>query len=179
MTVIVLSKYEGHYYMHSDGRTSQDWMGIASDNSIKVYEGKECIYGTCGKAAAKVIIKELLNKTRDPLKMAKLLYHKDFKDILQDSKTLVATKKYGCYTISISMGRSSMFNSGKTECDIILWEDANLPQITGSGFLNVRTLLAQYETDPSPMQVKEAIKDSYKVNHTIGGLISEVKLKVK
>jgi hypothetical protein len=173
MTVIVLSKHENHYYMHADGRTSQDWMGIASDNSVKVHTGKDCIYGTCGRAAAKVIVKALLSRTRDPLKMAKLLHHKDFKDILQESSTLVATKKHGCYSINI---RGASLFSPKADHSIITWDLDTLPQILGSGFLNVRTLLAQYDK-PTPEQVRKAIEDSYKVNHTIGGLISEVKLK--
>src|SRR5690348_1942698 len=109
MTVIVLSKYAGNYYMHSDGRTSQDWMAIASDNSVKVHKDTDYIYGTCGNASAKVVIKALLKRTRDPFKIIKLLHHKDFRDILQDSCTLVATQRHGCYSISIHKNSGTLF----------------------------------------------------------------------
>lgn len=162
--------------MTGDGRTSQDWLGIASDNSIKVHEGKNCIFGTCGKAAAKIIVQNLLKKTQDPFKLIKLLHHKDFKDILQDSHTLVATQRYGCYSLNVRPSSNSMFSSGSAIKDVVLWDDDCLPQIIGSGFLNVRTLLSQYDK-VTPELVKESIRTAYKTNHTIGGLITEVKLK--
>lgn len=177
MTVIVLTEHEGFYYMTGDGRTSQDWMGIASDNSVKVHEGKECIYGTCGNASAKLVIKALLDKTRDPLKLMRLMKHKDFKDILQNSSTLVATKKHGCFTLGISKIGGLVSGPGEFMCDIVTWDRDCLPQIEGSGFLSVRTLLSQYR-ETTPEMVKDAIEQSYTVNHTIGGKITQVKLKI-
>ncbi len=175
MTVIVLSQHEGSYYMTGDGRATEDWRGVCTDNFIKVHSGKDYIYGTCGNCSANVVVKALLAKTRDPIKLLKLMKHKDFKDILQDSSTLVATKKFGCYTLDISKSKV-LFTPSAAEGDIILWDDGTLPQIAGSGYLNVRTLLAQKEK-ASPKEVIKAIEDSYKVNHTIGGKITQVRLK--
>ncbi len=176
MTVIVMTKHDGHYYMTGDGRTTQDWIGISSDNSIKVHEGKDCLYGVCGNASAKLVIKALLDKTRDPLKLLKLMGSKEFKDILQDSAAMVATKKHGCYTLRID-NKKDKDGAKTTDFSIVPWQDADLPQMVGSGFISVRTLLAQKNTI-TPMTVKDSIFDSYKVNHTIGGLITQVKLKV-
>ena len=174
MTVIVLSKHGGYYHLTGDGRTSQDWMGIASDNTIKVREGKNCIYGTCGKAAAKIVIAHMLAKTQNPIKLLQMMHHKDYKDLLQDSTTLVASPKYGCYTIQISNGH---ILSGKSH-SIVTWDEGALPQIIGSGFLSVRTLLSTIENKDITLQVvNDAILSSYKVNHTIGGKITTVKIK--
>lgn len=158
--------------MHGDGRTSQDWMGISTNNSVKVHEGKDCIYGTCGKAAAKLVMKDILNKTCNPMQVLRKLHSKDYKDILQDSQTLVATKKYGCYTLSIHGGNP--FKAGH-QVDICSWDDDALPQIVGSGFLSVRTLLSTQEKI-TPDAVKWAIQQSFEVNHTIGGKITHVSL---
>lgn len=73
MTVIVLTKEKNTYHIHGDGRTSQDWMGIASNNSKKVHEGKDCIFGICGKASAKLIMKDILNKTSAPMQVLRKL----------------------------------------------------------------------------------------------------------
>lgn len=176
MTVIVLSKSNGHYYMTGDGRTSMGWMGIASDTTQKVHQLKDCLYGVCGNASAKMIIEMLLKRTRDPKRLIKLLLHKDFKDILQDCEALIATQKFGCYTISISNGHPMFKSSGSSE--IITWSDESLPQISGSGSLNVKTLLSvNHEDKPTPEQIVKSIEASYKVNHTIGGTITQVSLK--
>ncbi len=177
MTVIVMSKNNNKYYLTSDGRTSQGWMGIASDNTVKVHSGKGCIYGVCGNASAKLIMKMLLNKTSDPVKFLKLLHHKDYAHLLQHSTTLVASQKFGCFTVHIHPRSMSPFgsSSGHT-CEIIPWDDKNLPQIAGSGSLQVKALLSQYAQEPLPEGVKAAILQAYVTNHTIGGEISQISL---
>lgn len=172
MTVIVLIKDKNGYHLLGDGRTSQDWMGINTDNSRKVHEGKDCIYGTCGDASAKLIMKDILSKTCNPIQVLRKLHSKDYKDILQNSQTLVATKKHGCYTLTIQDGNP--FKSGH-EVGICTWDDDALPQMVGSGFLSVRTLLATQE-NITPQVVEWAISTSYEVNHTIGGKITHVSL---
>jgi hypothetical protein len=176
MTVIVLSKHDGVYHIHGDGRTSMDWMGVATNNSTKVHAGKDYIYGTCGNATAKVVIKALLEKTTDPIKLLRLMHHKDFKDILQDSKTLVATKKHGCYEISIRK-QGGLLGNTSASCGVITWDDDALPQMSGSGSLAVGALLSQHD-EPMPIHVEQSIQQAFKVNHTIGGKITQVSLDI-
>lgn len=174
MTVIVLTKEKNTYHIHSDGRTSQDWMGISTNNSKKVHDGKDCIFGVCGSAAAKLIIKDVLSKVNNPIQVLRKLHSKDYKDLLQDSQTLVATKKHGCYTLSIST--KSLFSTSPN-ISIVTWDDDALPQIVGSGFLSVRTLLSTQEKI-TPKIVEWAITQAYEVNHTIGGKISHLSLEL-
>lgn len=176
MTVIVLSRTKDTYYIHSDGRCSQDWMGIASDNAVKVFKEKDCIFGICGSAAAKVVVQQILKKATDPFKVLKLLHHKDFRDILQPCQILVASAKHGAYTVFISEYEGLM--SSKIYKGVVTWGDESLPQIVGSGFLNVRSLLSVQKTI-TPKVVEEAIIQAYTTNHTIGGKVSMVSVKIK
>lgn len=182
MTVIVLSKFEGYYYIHGDGRTSQDWMGIFSDESIKVHKGKDCIYGICGNCADILPLSEALKHTRDPFKLLKLLNGKEYKPLIQSTGVLVATTSHGCYSIERRPHRDPAIEAdpakrpGATIMPISL---AQMPVMDGSGFISVRTLLAQKDPNEiSPDVVEDAIQDSYKVNHTIGGKVSSVRLKI-
>lgn len=174
MTVIVMSKHKDHYYIHADGRCTQDWMGIASDEVTKVFEGKDFIFGLAGAAAAQLIIGEALAKETRPMQLLKLLESSEFKPYLRSCSALIATTNHGAYGLSV---RPEGFLSSTMTVDIIRWNEGDLPQSIGSGFLNVRTLLS-LNSKVTPELVKKAIKDSYKVNHTIGGRISETKLKI-
>ncbi len=186
MTVIVLSKYKGTYYLTGDGRCTARHH-IASDEVTKVYKatgkrkvkGKitqdEYIFGGAGCASSEILIKKALAKTRDPHKLQRLLKDsKEFKDHLVTTHCFVVTKKFGSYLLCIE---PQGFLSSSYVAITIAWEDSSLPQVIGSGSHHVSALLSQYE-NPTPKVVEACIKQAYKVNCTIGGKISSVDLKV-
>ncbi len=174
MTVICLTKYKNTYTISGDGRTSQDWAGVSTDSSIKVFKTKDCIYGGCGHASARLVINKALSRTSDPFKLLKLLNHKDWRDLLQPTSVLVASKKHGAYTVSID--KRGMLSTGH-DVNVITWDDGALPQVIGSGFLQVRTLLSMHDNGKlSPKVVKDAITSAYKTNHTIGGNITQLSI---
>lgn len=184
MTVIVMSKYDGSYYLTSDGRTTQDWAGIASDETQKVFAGNNCAYGICGNASAKTVIHELLRKSTKPIDVLRHARHESFKGLLKDCSVLVATKKHGCYTLNINAANPFQ---PEDRLSIIPWSDEQLPQVAGSGFLNVRTALGVIKDQEGednntnhqhPDSIVWAITQSYKDNHTIGGRVSQVELQL-
>lgn len=174
MTVIVLSKHKDSYYLHSDSRCTQGAYGIMSDSYTKVYEQKDCIFSVCGEASCVLVMKALLAKTRDPLKLLRLLHHKEFKDILSSCSVLIATTRNGCYILDID--KKGLFDS-EAKHSVVTLTDKDLPQMDGSGFVNVRSKLSEYDI-VTPDVVKRCIEAAYKDNHTIGGAVQEVKLSV-
>lgn len=178
MTVIVI--YEDYdtkeIKITGDGRTSQDWMGIFSDETTKVFRKKDFIYGSCGDASSKAVIPELLRKTKcNKMALLNAIKDEEFKDILPNCKTFYAHKTKGMAIMTVD-AKNSKDDYGKIS--ILPLEYAQLPQAIGSGFLNVRTLLGNSKK-VTQRDVEKAIRDSYKHNHTIGGKVSTVVLKYK
>lgn len=170
----MLSKHEGKYYVHSDGRVTQDWTGIASDEFVKVFKAKDCVYAICGNADSVLMLHEVFNKGSKPTQVLRTMSSPEFYPFLKSCSVLVGTAHHGCYSISIN---PKGFLSDALDVSIIPWPDNSLPQVKGSGFLNVKTLLAAKDK-VTPTLVKKSIKDSYKVNHTIGGSIFEASIAI-
>ncbi len=181
MTVIVLTEHKGYYYLHGDGRATEGSHGINTDNEVKVYQGKGYMFGQCGECSDLLPLNEALKTTHEPFKLLKLLHSDEFKLLFKNLGVLVATSKHGCYSIDRTPHKDPNIEHDPVKrplATIIPWTREALPQMVGSGYLHVRTLLAQHEVI-TPDIVKSAIETSYKVNHTIGGKITELKLKVK
>lgn len=175
MTVIVLYKddSDGKYKITGDGRTSQDWMGVFSDNTTKVFNEGTHIFGSAGDASSKTVIPVILKKSKGKhINLLRLCRDKDFVDILPNCQTIFAHHKEGIGMLSI---HGSIL--GGKQVQVLPLQDEQLPQAIGSGFINVRTLLSGKVT--TQKTVEKAIKDSYEVNHTIGGKITTVVLDYK
>lgn len=162
------------YYIHTDGRCSKG-TEIASDGTVKAFKGKGYIYAVCGYLAAFMIIDEVLKRKQNPMEVLKLLHSKQYNPYLWHCGVLVATEKYGAYTIDVEPDSN---DTSKHKISIVRWGDKDLPQLDGSGSKVVGALLAQH-VHPSPEQVKKSFLTAYKVDHTIGGEITELSLKAK
>lgn len=180
MTVLVAHKHKDTYYIHSDGRASMGSHGIASDNYVKVHKGKDYIAAICGNCSDVIPLLAILNESQNPVELLTLGRSEKYRPLFEHFSAIVISREHGAFILERIPSKDSSIESDDSKrpgVQTMPLSDEDLPWTEGSGMIHVKAILSTYKK-VTPETVKKAIRLAYKTNHTIGGKIREVSLKV-